>query len=277
MALFCSALRGDAEDVPWNVRVWRLDGDFRNERITDLAQTKDGYLWLATRSGLVRFDGAHFDYYRASRLFGKSASFGRVLFQAEPYAFTAVMNKGTVGRFQGGQIGPIASGLPDDPQEAVEDRDGFLWVSFRGGGLWRIKGEAIEQMTPAHGLPEKMDGHCNLARDKDGNVWFAADGYIGIWRDGRFEVLHRGRDLSTKLYPAKGGGMWFFQGFRLCMCDVAGRVVAVGKPSSPPPSMTPTVLLEDRTGAVWIGTTESGLFRFANSNFKIYRRRIDIF
>ena len=36
---------------------WRVDEGFAPGAIHDLAQTPDGYLWLATDSGLVRFDG----------------------------------------------------------------------------------------------------------------------------------------------------------------------------------------------------------------------------
>src|SRR5262249_13249433 len=46
-------------------RSWRSDSGLQTVR--RMAQTPDGYLWLATTAGLVRFDGVRFTtYYRAS-------------------------------------------------------------------------------------------------------------------------------------------------------------------------------------------------------------------
>src|SRR6267154_4889628 len=38
---------------------WKVREGFSNGRIQSLAQTADGYLWLGTITGLLRFDGVH--------------------------------------------------------------------------------------------------------------------------------------------------------------------------------------------------------------------------
>lgn len=40
--------------------VWVGRSDYPQSGIGAIAQTKDGYLWLATQAGLVRFDGVNF-------------------------------------------------------------------------------------------------------------------------------------------------------------------------------------------------------------------------
>ena len=37
--------------------VWTIDNGLPQNSINAIAQTKDGYLWLATFDGLVRYDG----------------------------------------------------------------------------------------------------------------------------------------------------------------------------------------------------------------------------
>ena len=37
--------------------VWKIREGFSKGRITSIAQTPDGYLWLGTEFGLLRFDG----------------------------------------------------------------------------------------------------------------------------------------------------------------------------------------------------------------------------
>ncbi|MBK9657621.1 MAG: hypothetical protein IPO66_20175 [Rhodanobacteraceae bacterium] len=40
--------------------VWTVDRGLPHNTVLSLAQTADGYLWIGTWEGLVRFDGAHF-------------------------------------------------------------------------------------------------------------------------------------------------------------------------------------------------------------------------
>src|SRR5687768_13482931 len=42
------------------VRTWTTEEGLPQNSVTSIAQTKDGYLWLATFNGLVRFDGVRF-------------------------------------------------------------------------------------------------------------------------------------------------------------------------------------------------------------------------
>src|SRR3954453_13770693 len=45
----------------WYARTWQSEEGLPNNTIQGVAQTPDGYLWLGTPSGLVRFDGLRFD------------------------------------------------------------------------------------------------------------------------------------------------------------------------------------------------------------------------
>ena len=44
----------------YQVDVWRADDGLPQSTVTSIAQTADGYLWLGTQNGLVRFDGVSF-------------------------------------------------------------------------------------------------------------------------------------------------------------------------------------------------------------------------
>jgi ligand-binding sensor domain-containing protein len=43
--------------------VWQREQGLPNNTIHVIVQTRDGYIWLATDGGLVRFDGVHFDVF----------------------------------------------------------------------------------------------------------------------------------------------------------------------------------------------------------------------
>ena len=48
------------------VKQWNSDNGLPQNSVNDIVQTKDGYLWLATNDGLVRFDGTQFTVYNQS-------------------------------------------------------------------------------------------------------------------------------------------------------------------------------------------------------------------
>ena len=49
------------QSTDWFNRVWQVDDGLPAANVTGIAQTRDGYLWLGTQSGLARFDGVNFE------------------------------------------------------------------------------------------------------------------------------------------------------------------------------------------------------------------------
>src|ERR1039458_5513276 len=50
----------DQSDSPFIVDSWSTEQGLPQSSVISVIQTKDGYLWLGTLNGLVRFDGIHF-------------------------------------------------------------------------------------------------------------------------------------------------------------------------------------------------------------------------
>ena len=42
------------------IRAWQVENGLPQNKVTAVLQTRDGYLWLGTYSGLARFDGVKF-------------------------------------------------------------------------------------------------------------------------------------------------------------------------------------------------------------------------
>ena len=63
VACLLAGLSANAAQRPLNelrLDVWTVDRGLPHNTVLSLAQTADGYLWIGTWEGLVRFDGAHF-------------------------------------------------------------------------------------------------------------------------------------------------------------------------------------------------------------------------
>src|ERR1051326_7772170 len=50
----------DAETQPYQIESWQVEDGLPQSSVTSIVQTREGYLWLGTFNGLVRFDGMRF-------------------------------------------------------------------------------------------------------------------------------------------------------------------------------------------------------------------------
>src|SRR5580765_4489711 len=50
-----------AEGSSWFARSWQVEDGLPADNVTGIAQTQDGFLWVATQSGLARFDGVRIE------------------------------------------------------------------------------------------------------------------------------------------------------------------------------------------------------------------------
>lgn len=50
-----------AEGSSWFARSWQVEDGLPGDNITGIVQTQDGFLWIATQSGLARFDGVRIE------------------------------------------------------------------------------------------------------------------------------------------------------------------------------------------------------------------------
>ena len=55
-----SALDPSKSLTQYRLDVWKEKAGLPQSVVTDIVQTRDGYIWLATEGGLVRFDGVRF-------------------------------------------------------------------------------------------------------------------------------------------------------------------------------------------------------------------------
>src|ERR1700683_3024631 len=97
-------------------QAWRTDSGLPQNTVHSILQTRDGYLWLGTDGGLVRFDGIDF-----------------VTFDAE-----------NTPQFKS-----------DTVSDLLQDASGTLWIST-GAGLLSYRSGAFRAFTTAQGLPADM-------------------------------------------------------------------------------------------------------------------------
>jgi signal transduction histidine kinase/ligand-binding sensor domain-containing protein len=246
---------------------WKTREGFFNGAVQAIAQTSDGYLWLGTEFGLLRFDGVRSVPWQPPK--GEQLPSSNIL-------NLLAARDGTlwIGTRQG-----LASWNDDKlilyPELAgqaifalLEDREGTVWA-----GTWTTPTGRLCAIQSGRVRCHGEDGSLgqavlSLYEDNGGNFWVGAA--TGLWRwkpgppklypmpDPEIRQLIEG-DNGALLISMHGGLRQFLD----------GKAEIYSLPDIPL-QIKPTRLFRDRDGGLWIGTQDRGLLH-------INQGRLDVF
>ena len=162
---------------------WTYRDGFLQGAVNVITQTPDGYLWLGTQSGVVRFDGV-----RAVPLAlppGQqlpSTAIGALLAARDGTLWIGTLDG--LASWKNGQLTEYPALARRTVLTLVEDRDGTVWAGgFVGptGILCAIRGGS----TTCYGDDGSLGGAvASLYEDRDGNLWVGAATGLWRWRPG---------------------------------------------------------------------------------------------
>jgi signal transduction histidine kinase/ligand-binding sensor domain-containing protein len=254
---------------PYFARIWQAEDGLPENRVVGVVQSSDGFLWVATQTGLVRFDGVRFQRADLAGSPGKIAGTMRILMLDRMGRIWLAKEEGdTLFCFDGAQVRILTAdqGLPKTETQSsmAVDGKGGLWITYSMGKVIRYNQDGkVDAFTDKDGLPNS--GICWLAADRDGTLWFAKGSHVGVFRNGRFNVLENFDSSEVRIAAARSGGIWICAGQQILKFEEGVETVELGKiipdMASSRSSYDPSVLLEDREGAVWVGTASAGLYR----------------
>jgi signal transduction histidine kinase/ligand-binding sensor domain-containing protein len=241
-------------------RLWQSEDGLLQDTVSALLESKDGFLWIGTGAGLVRFDGATFEHYSRINVAGFTHNEVQCLAECRDGAIWMGTTEPGLYRFQQGQLRTfgLADGLPDSPIRCLFcGRDGTLWAAPAEGPLLRFDGTRFQAIA---------SGAANLriralAQDAEGTTWVGTAG-SGLWRvvEGRLALAALTSAEITALDVRKEGEVLVGTRSHGLFELTEGRL-------EPPawakelPSKTVRSLLVDREDSLWIGLEQVGLFR----------------
>ena len=138
--LLVSAAAGPATNS-WFAHAWRTDDGLPDNAISGLAQTPDGFLWVGTPGGLMRFDGARFQEFSPVNIPGVPNRVVRAMTLDHQGRLWLGMDRGVVVCVSrdGRACSASQDGLPDLVQKKmVVDGEGAVWISYVGDASWRL-------------------------------------------------------------------------------------------------------------------------------------------
>lgn len=241
--------------------------------ISAIAQTGDGYLWLGTQSGLVRFDGVRF----SAIALPEDSRFPRRVIASLASSRTGGLWFGLAAaggfgfRDEQGEFfrphGPAWLNTPASVASVWEASDGSLWAG-RNDGLIRY----TPGSPAASALDERLPAVRTMVKDAHERVWLLSAGTgLHIWQEGQltaFPDKSFKQEQSTAVAVDLQERIWIGTTTGLRCYDASFRRLDL-----PPFTQNVRALLVDQHGVIWIGTHSDGLACYKNGAFSFLRQR----
>ncbi|MDR3404149.1 MAG: two-component regulator propeller domain-containing protein [Chthoniobacter sp.] len=255
----------------YDLRTWDTDDGLPENTVTGIAQTTDGYLWLATEGGLARFDGVRFTSFQKGTTPGLESSYARSLAVDQQGALWIGQERGGVARLRDGRFETIVPVAPPSGQTSwvgsfAEDAAGAMWIGLAPDqAVYRWRDGQLTKLTADDGVGAGKDTFVHA--DADGRIWYATKAMCGIFDGTRFQPFDPEGGVRVHLATARQGGMWATRGNKLLHYWADGRREEIADLEWLGGAVEVTVVYEDHAGDLWLGTRGAGLLRFRAGKF----------
>jgi signal transduction histidine kinase/ligand-binding sensor domain-containing protein len=250
--------------------VWRVQDGFFPGGPSWVSQTADGYLWVGTWNGTLRFDGVRFVPWSPP---ASTSNHTYLFVPAKSGGFWINDNRG-LSHIRGNRIVSRIN-LEASPGRMVEEEDGSLWVTtwYRPGSpgpLCHATDRVVRCFGKADGLP--IQTALPILSDGSGGFWIGSDTSLVHWKVGVSEVYeppalksNSGQEGISGLVRNSDGSLWVgiaatgrglgLERFR------NGTFKPFSAPNFDDTKISVLALLLDRDGNLWVATASNGLYR----------------
>jgi len=267
------ALDPDRRISQYGHTVWRIQ-DGAISPPTNIAQTADGFLWIATAQGLLRFDGVRFIPWQPPQGQNLPGTHFSAIFGSRDGSLWIGTTRG-LARWKDGQLRTYTDlAHPAGIFAIVEDDSGTIWATRYGPNareapLCSISEETLRCFGKKDGIP--VGYGLGLTHDSEGNIWFGSTVLVR-WRPGTPATTYFGEiaalaksDGVIQVVLGPSGTPWASldgTGPQLGVRHYSGgRWTSLAVPGFDGARVRSGALLVDRRGSLWVGTMNDGVYR----------------
>ncbi len=251
---------------------WTATEGLPMNRVQTLLQTTDGYVWLGTQEGLVRFDGFEFHVFDRKNSLLQSNDVGALAEDGDGNLWIATSYDG-LARHRYGRFTSFRAedGLTSNLVHAVMvDRDGRVWAGTQEG-VSILDGDEPAPLDVGDAFRDEAIRA--LHQDDEGVVWIGTQESGVIRLDGdQYTRYSTSRGLPsnevTTIVGDRDGSV--LVGTKGGLAIVDGGSIRTLTSADGLPNDVVRSLWRDWQGALWIGTEGGGLSRYYDGKIATY-------
>jgi signal transduction histidine kinase len=257
----------------YNRQSWVMENGLPQNTVQALAQTADGYLWMGTEVGLVRFDGNGFAVFDTTSKPGLPGNDVQCLLATKDGALWVGTSDG-LARLKDGVIAVFTTenGLPGSEVRKLRSGAGGAVIVSTNNGEAQVIGDRVAAFAGGDGNgPVAFAGAEFKVQLADGE-WAEATRMSALVMQGSkpAERLRVGKELPGSRIQAffadREGALWI--GTNRGLVRYAEGALEKLPLTDPLASASVMTILEDREGDLWVGTESSGLQILRDQRFR---------
>ncbi len=300
------ALDPDKSVTQYVLESWLTKNGLPQNSVSAICQTPDGYLWIGTQEGLVRFDGVRFTVFDRSNSPMKNNTVLSMAL-AKGGGLWIGTNGGGLAKYENGNFsfytkenglgdnriysvfensqGEVWIGAGNELSRLVdtsfttykigsailsilEARDGTMWFGARSG-LFKMSEGKLQSYTESNGLPSKII--YSLFEDSEGFFWIGTSKGLARKFDNKFVAQKDSlADQAIRaIYQDRDKNLWFGTNGGGLYRYTRGRFTKLTSTDGLPGDQI-RIITEDREGSLWIGINAGGLNRLKDGKFTTF-------
>ncbi len=251
-------------------QTWQTESGLPQNTVHAILQTHDGYIWLATEGGVVRFDGLKFAVYDSQNTPRLRSNNIRSLLEDRDHALWIGTADGLT-RFKDSEVSTFTTdqGLPGNNIWSIsQDSGGRVWVNTSDGPA-EFDGNGFR----AHQSAEDFSNSTRATLvDRSGRTWIGTSEGL-IVRQNAYERSYSTKDglpgnRISALYEDKEGTVWVSTD--LGLARIVNNKVERFPLTDALSSSIVLSIFEDREGSLWLGTEAAGVTLLRDEKFTTY-------
>jgi ligand-binding sensor domain-containing protein/signal transduction histidine kinase len=241
------------------MRVWQVEEGLPQNTVTSVVQTRDGYLWIGTYSGLTRFDGVRFVVFDDKNTPEFHDRRITSLFESSDGTLWIGHENGQVTTYKTGKFRAVntrAASSRSKIHSISTDEAGDVWLLNESGLLTRLRDG--QTLSPQAGNSKFL----NLAHSTNGIIWVARDGCLSVLVHDQLRIIPLGEPITNSyvqgVCPSRDGGLWVSSNGRIRKWKDGQWIQDLG--AAPWDMMPLGSLIETSGGTLVAATPNTGIF-----------------
>jgi ligand-binding sensor domain-containing protein len=251
-------------NAQYRLESWTTDNGLPQNTVRSIAQTRDGYLWLTTFDGLVRFDGVQFKVFNTNNTKGLNSNRFTTLYEDENATLWIGTDDGGLTLYRDGIFTSYSTrdGLPSVQIDSfARDLNGELLISTGAGEAYMRDGKFVSA---------KSETNTKNYLALSGTQWIIEPTEVRQIKDGKLTLYSLTLNFANvSPYEDSEGNLWLGEEAGVYRLR-DGKTTYYSQKNGLPPRTNFRPACEDSEGGIWFAA--NGVVRFKDERFTRYEQ-----